>query len=267
MLNKLFVSTLIVILLCCNLNSEEKIKLIDGIPYGILKQVFIIKYENNNKYGTCFVIDVDNKQYIITAKHIIGEISDNEKIKIYSEINGAKWQNFKVKPIYHDDEDIDIIALATDSLITPKVSFEVSGGSIGLGQDVFFLGFPYAFDKNIGEKILRNFPFVKKGIFSLVTQTNNGNPIFFIDAHNNQGFSGGPVIFSTTNNNLSILAVISGFISKPRPIYRIKTETNSKTEESKPNFYVIENSGILIAYSIQPIIDAIKKNPIGFPIK
>jgi len=268
MLNKSFLSIIIFTLFSCNLVSEEKIKLLNGIPYGLLKQVYLIKHEKTGKGGTCFVIDIDNKQYIITAKHILGKISNNETVKLYSEILGSKWQDYQVKPIYHPDKEIDIIALATNRLVTPKVSFEIEGGSVLMGQEVYFLGFPYAFDTNIGEGFRKNYPFIKKGVFSLVANTKKGNPIFFIDAHNNEGFSGGPIIYSNLSDNksLHILGIVSGYIHKKKPLYQFKKISDKDIKEVKTKFFVKENSGILISYGIQPILEAIRKNPIGFSL-
>ena len=55
--------------------------------------------------------------------------------------------------------------------------------------------------------------FMKKGIFSATTNE-NGAVVFFLDGHNNPGFSGGPVVYRDLNQSgapvFYVAAVVSG---------------------------------------------------------
>lgn len=201
---------------------------------NILQRVLLIKYKKS--MGTSFTIEVDGKQYLITAKHVLNTLTREDEIEIFKD---KKWQKLKVFPIFCKDNDVDIIALSFNlKNITPIMNIEVGGAGLTVGQDVYFLGFPYGFiadsyDLNNGYP----FPFAKKGIVSAMDFSNFK---LFIDAHNNRGFSGGPVFFVTSNKfDVHVCGVAHGFI-----------EDNKETGE---------NSGIGIVYQIKPIVDAVKE--------
>ena len=119
-----------------------------------------------------------------------------------------------------------------------------------IGQDVYFLGYPF-FDnpiKYLPEDINNKYPlpFVKKGIISKAESR-----VFFIDGHNNFGFSGGPVIFWNHQNKChQILGVISSYLTH-------SGEVKLQPTASEKLFY-LENSGIALAYDVKYAVDIIK---------
>ena len=129
-------------------------------------------------------------------------------------------------------------------------------GNIILGQEVYFLGFPYGLNTNMGE-LNRNFPvpFIKKAILSAVYGKLD---LLFLDGHNNPGFSGGPVVFSQGRapaNAFSVAGVISGYRESTQPVYRAGEATA---------FESAYNTGIICAYGIRHVIRLIDQNSIGF---
>jgi hypothetical protein len=102
--------------MCC----AEVVKLQRAVPYGILSRVFQIRYGNVS--GSSFVIDVDSKQYIITARHILPKAKDGDSAELY--ISG-NWHPLIIKLIYPKDDKIDIVALAADHLIAPKMPINI----------------------------------------------------------------------------------------------------------------------------------------------
>jgi len=238
-----------------------------GIPGGLLTYIFPIKYKNIG--GTCFVIDVDNRQYIITARHICHNIKDGDTIQLY--IN-QEWYDVAIKPLFPKSDTVDIVALAANRLIMPKMEFDIGVENLMLGQDVYFLGFPFL-DFKLGSKfngsVTTLFPFVKKGICSALP----GEGIIYLDGHNNPGFSGGPVIFSNYfKNHLQIAGVVSGYKNNDNPVMikeiedRSQSQVREKQQKKKIVPYVAENTGIIVTYSIGYIMEAIRANPIGFPL-
>jgi hypothetical protein len=156
---------------------------------NILTRTFAIKY--GDLFGTAFTTEVDNKQYLITAKHIFPDNEDINSIEIYHE---KQWKLVKVKPIIcYDDSSYDVIALAPNIQISETLPLDIGLGNIIISQEVFFLGFPY-FLKTDSENINLGFPisFVKKAILSAL---NIEDGILYLDGYNNPGFSGGPVVF------------------------------------------------------------------------
>jgi len=68
-----------------------------------------------------------------------------------------------------------------------------------IGQDVFFLGFPYNYDSLLQQSPFGNtpIPFVKKACMSAIIKSGE-DILLLLDGHNNPGFSGGPVCFSAS---------------------------------------------------------------------
>jgi S1-C subfamily serine protease len=221
------------------------------ITTNILQRVFFLKYKDST--GTAFTVDVDGKQYLITAKHVVDGIMQNDLIEIFY---NNRWKKIKVKPIKCGNDQADIIVLIIPFSLSPP--FEIIANSEGmfLSQDMYFLGYPYQqiFEDN---GVNRNFPlpFVKKGILSATTHDNEGNLIIYLDGHNNPGFSGGPIVFQNIEEDkLHIAGVISAYRTQYDPVIVNGTKTG---------LAVMSNAGIVLGYDIKPAIDAIKKNSIG----
>ena len=218
------------------------------ITANILTRTFKIEYEKGQ--GTCFTIDVDNRQYIVTARHAVESFTGQGTIRIMHE---EKSKDLQVKLIGHGEDDIDISVLSAEFLISPTLPLTPTADRLMFGQDVYFLGFPYnlAGDET-GSWLNRNFPlpFVKKAIVSQMSKTH-----IFLDGHNNPGFSGGPVIFNQDlkKENLSVAGVVSGYHYQKEPVYKTKEQIG----------YYEYNTGIMVVYNIQHALDLIHQNPVG----
>ncbi len=207
--------------------------------------------------GTCFTIDVEDRQYIVTARHVVESVTDHIKI-----LRDETWKNLSIKLVGHGEGDIDISVLATDLQLSPAYPWPTTMDRIGLAQDVYFLGFPYGLANDAGH-LNRNFhaALVKKGILSAIW-TDNGIRKLLLDGHNNPGFSGGPVVFQPLENQykkleLVVAGVVSGYRFEQSPVYMGDTQTP---------FGYRENTGIIIAYDIAYAVDLIRQNPIGFEL-
>jgi len=62
------------------------------VSTNILQRTFCIKY--NEKIGTCFTIDDNGKQYIVTAKHLVEGIADSGTILIFHE---NQWKELIIR--------------------------------------------------------------------------------------------------------------------------------------------------------------------------
>ena len=159
----------------------------------------------------------------------------------------------------HCEGNVDISVLAADIRISPKHPLPTTTGGITLGQDVYFLGFPYGLTSEIGE-LNQNFPLplVKKAILSAFYPATK---LLLLDGHNNPGFSGGPVVFSEVGkpaNQLSVAGVISGYHPRMKSVYLEGKRTPLEFEY---------NTGIIVAYGIKHAVDLIRQNPIGFNLR
>jgi len=253
--------------------GAEEVKIIaGGIPFGILGRVFPFKYKNST--GTCFVIDIDGRQYVIAAKHCAPGIKNGDSVQLHMK---NEWFTFVIRPIFPLNEKTDIVALAADRLIVPKMEILVGAGDMILGQTAYFLGFPHlpptpylALSTKFQEWHL---PFIKNATISTLELNPDDGNILYLDGHNNPGFSGGPVIIANHHKQetLQIVGVVSGYANQNIPVQLAElkespSEDQKMGKETKLIPYVPENSGIIVAYSIIEIIKAIGANPIGLPL-
>ena len=224
------------------------------VPSNALTRTFRIKY--GQSYGTCFTVDIDNRQYIVTAKHVANGISPSASIEIF---HTNQWHRVDTSLVGEARGEIDVTVLAIPLQLSPTHPLPASDEDIYFGQDIYFLGFPYNLFTDLGE-INRNFPipFIKKGIVSSITSANDGVRRYFLDGHNNPGFSGGPVVFAPPGQqSYRVAAVISGYRYENEPIY---------AGDQATQLAYLYNTGIIIAYGIQHAVDLIHMNPIGFDL-
>jgi hypothetical protein len=226
------------------------------ITANIYNRVFFIKA---SQYGTAFTIEVDDREYLVSARHLFESPGETKSIKLMYD---KRWLDVPVELVGACRGEIDITVFASALSLTPK-EFEVPPTSAGatLGQDVYFAGFPYKMWTNLGSVMTnRPAPFIKKGTLSSAFDFSDGIRRIYVDAINNEGFSGAPLVFSKVGrpmNELSFLGVVSGFKTEYEPVLCQDGEPNGMT--------VAYNTGFLLAYGIEHAVDLIRSNPIGKP--
>jgi hypothetical protein len=247
--------------------TAELITLGDGVPIGMLDRIFPIRA--GTRAGTCFVIDVDEQQYLVTARHLVAGIKPGAKVEIFR--NGI-WRPIVFQPVFPENQKIDAVALVLDTVLAPKLDLPVGAAGIILGQKVFFLGFPFGLASRSKDR--NDFiPFVKAGILSAIDYGDKQTPIVYVDGHNNPGFSGGPIIFANHNDRdrLQIAALVSGYRNQPTEVVDV-TVPDSKSSESEENNssqtktkkvqIVLENTGIVIGYQLNQLVEAIRASSV-----
>ena len=210
--------------------------------------------------GTAFTIDIDERQYLITAKHLIEDMDGNFEIRIFHD---GDWKDIPVTLVGHCKGKIDISVLATKIRLSPSHPLTPSSAGMALGQDVYFLGFPYGLGSELGQ-LNRNFPvpFVKKAIVSSFVTGDDGIQFVFLDGHNNPGFSGGPVVFKNLGeSDYNVAGVISGFRYEKEQVYE------DESEERERGLFFKYNTGLVISHEIRHAKAVIEANPIGCRIK
>jgi Trypsin-like peptidase domain len=215
---------------------------------NVLSRVFHIKYDDSE--GTCFTIDVDYRQYIVTAKHVVPNLKTGDYVLFY---RNGQWLKTVATLIGHSEAaDISVFS------ITAKLGglpLEPSTHNIRYGQDLYFLGFPYGIKSEMGA-INRDFPvpLVKKAILSAFIQ-GEGSHVMLLDGNSNPGFSGGPVIFiEDGTRSYKIAGVISGYRYDWADTIIDGTLTPMKSRV---------NTGIIIAHDISHALGLIRANPVG----
>jgi S1-C subfamily serine protease len=217
------------------------------ITANFIHRTFRIKC--GDSVGTGFTVDVDGKQYLVTAKHVVQAFGTSAQLEVFG--NGA-WFIVPATLVAHGAEGLDVSVLApTASMSPPNLPVMASSDGLTYGQDVYFLGFPYGvLSRIIFGDTGHPLPLVKKALFSTFA-----GDIYLLDGHNNPGFSGGPVVFARSGGiPTSIAAVVSGYRFSPEPVFFAEAETD---------LFFRENTGIIITYKIETAIALIRSNPIG----
>ena len=203
--------------------------------------------------GSAFTIDHGGKQYLVTARHVVEGIASGERISVVHE---KRWKTVDANVVGIGEGEVDVAVLACPQQLSPTHPFEPDGYGFFLGQQVYFLGFPFGWESG-GEHINNGLPlpFVKAGVISAVPVDGD----IYIDAHVNIGFSGGPVVFSPPGAQvvLRVAGVVVGYPRCYQPVV---------DERGNPVAHALENPGLVRAISIQRVVALIDANPIGFAL-
>lgn len=217
----------------------------------VIDRVFKISLDDEGE-GTGFALDIDGKQYLITAKHVLG-ITAPSYIRIYHD---DCWKRVFATPVGSSNVDVAVFSLPM-LIAHPDMILPAEPGGFIMAQDVYFAGFPLGlFTEGIESPFPT--PLIKKAIIS-GKQAGGLETPFYLDGHVNPGFSGGPVFLKQKNHQKFVISmIISSFEGTREPVFN--------NDKEHPNLTVIANSGIIHALSISNAISLIKENPIGFPI-
>lgn len=205
----------------------------------------VFKIYSCSMMGSGFILEHKGHNFLITAKHLFEKKGYPKSTDIYIESEKGKIK-IENEIFYHSDNHIDIAVIKTNFFEGTnflKINYTMTG--MMLSQDVFLLGFPYGLDNKLHN--LNNgypVPIVKKGAISGIDKD-----VFLIDWDNNQGFSGGPVVYRKPeglgySDDMRIAGVIISYI--PHQIY-----------QDENNNVINENSGIGIAVKINRVLEII----------
>jgi S1-C subfamily serine protease len=220
------------------------------ITANVLQRTYQLRFGDHQ--GSGFTLDVDGHQYLITAKHLVDGIKDKSALFIRQ---GGRWDLLNVTRIPGIPDEVDIAVLLPGRQVSLPLPLEAHSDGILLGQELYFLGFPYdladsAFALFDGSPV----PFAKKGICAAFYRAHPDKPgsgILALDAINNPGFSGGPVLVQDAPNRLHVCAVVASYRYQPEPVFQHDKPTSDLT--------VHANTGIMFAYAIDYALEAIHR--------
>lgn len=230
-----------------------------AVTANALQRTFHIKH--GESAGTCFAIDHGDRQYLITAKHVVEGMSGVGRPATVELFHQKRWKVLDVTVVGEAEGNIDIVVFAPAMQVAPSHPLPPTTEGAMLGQDAYFLGFPFGLRADIGA-LNREFPLplVKKAVLSAMLDEPDGTEIWLLDGFNNPGFSGGPVLFAPDRRQpfqYNVGAVLSGYRYEESSILVGGTETPLKSRH---------NTGIIIAHSIRHAMSIIEDNPIGFEL-
>ena len=223
-----------------------------------------VQIRMGNSIGTACVIDRSDRQYLVTARHVVEGIRPRDNIEISFE---QKWHPIEIEVVGLGKGEIDVAVLAGTIQLAPTHLLEASLAGMTYGQLVYFLGFPFGWSGG-GEEINdgRPLPFVKSGIVSTL-YSNESTGLFYIDGYGNRGFSGGPVVFVPNNRSPSETTPykLAGIVANyPIPLQSRRPIVDKQHKEL--DAYFVENPGLVAAVNISRVTDLIDSNPIGFKL-
>lgn len=225
------------------------------ITSNVIHRTFRLKWGDG--LGTCFTIDVEGRQYLVTARHLVRDLGEGTTARIELFHEGEwKWANVHVA--WLSDPRADAAILAAEVQLSPNLNLEPNTRDMVLGQQVYFCGFTDLAPQGL-EDINRGFPvpLVRQGI--LAGWVNEGGiETLVIDGHNIQGFSGGPVVFQPPGTrDFRVAGVVAGYHALRRPVF---------LDGNKTDYYVKDNVGLVVAHSFEAGVQHVTANPTGFEI-
>jgi hypothetical protein len=154
------------------------------ISANFIHRVFRIRF--GDSIGTAFTIDIEGRQYLVTARHVVPDLVNDQVTPAISVFSNGEWLPMTAHLVGHSPGVIDVSVLSPGVRLTPpELPVQVSGDGAFYGQEVFFLGFPYNF---LGDVVFTDrgypLPFVKRATLSCLARD-----AYFLDGHNNPGFS------------------------------------------------------------------------------
>lgn len=246
-----------------------------GMPmYGIWSRVRMVR--SKSLRGTIFSVDVDKREYWITAKHLVtGTMRPpfasltNKSVSL--ELRDPNSRAEKWVPItfaiVDTEQDVDVVVLASPTpLLAPGVpSPSLDSAELSWGGDCEFLGFPYegGWLTVFGNGTDHVMPYVKRCTVSALSGP--GAKFWFLDGTFNDGFSGGPLVCGTGDQE-TICGVISDYQPDSAGIGASHGETSNGVQQGAvkaPGETANVNAGFIIAYDIKYAVEAIHKSPIG----
>lgn len=219
------------------------------VTANVLTRVFPFRY--GDAIGSSFTVEVDGRQYLLTARHLVSGLRDDGSIELH---RNGEWNRLKIKRLPVEPSAADIAVLVLPSVLPQTLPIDLGEAGLILSEELYFLGFPYGLTfPGALQASGFPFPFVKRGICSAFGPV-NGTRYVFLDGHNNPGFSGGPIVRSRPNSTPTIIAVVAGFRHADEAVLK----------EGKPTeYYYRANTGIVVGTSVTHAADAIRKRPIG----
>jgi hypothetical protein len=208
--------------------------------------------------GSAFTIEVDGRQYLVTARHNLGNFGAAGEIELW--LNG-RWSRAGVRAIYPVKESVDVAALDLGRTLTVTYPLEPTSVGLTLGQQVYFLGFPFGLGTAGPEALPTGFgqiPFLKSGIVSAFDTRDPQATVLYLDGQNNPGFSGGPIVFwHAESRRFRVAGVVGGYRNESLPV--LKRRDLAKPDARAYNdLYTRANSGIVVGYDIRHAVQAIR---------
>jgi len=214
-------------------------------PTGnVISRVYQIRF--NGTTATAFLLDYEDRQYFVTARHVMESAGDGATTSVELQGLAELWKSYSVTVLLGKNKCIDVAVLVPNEKKVMAVDPIPYPYTFAFGQEAYFLGFPYGFYTSIGNQgavalIKHAYISAKVSCTAIYKDGDKDEEFILLDGFNNPGFSGGPIVapdmFSPFTNmrQQKLIGVISGFV-----------EASSA------------NTGIIIATPIEKVVELVK---------
>lgn len=218
-------------------NLKEKIK---EVKQSIVAIGFSPSKEEISIIGSGFAVSDDGK--IISAAHLYNQLNSeqisNLKANVMVEVMGNELERYKwipIKLIDKDDKnDVAVFQLQDHKDTLLKKLDLADSEQVEIGQEVYFIGFPYAaqlINDGFGLTLI-----VNKGIISNIKRDglneNHKRNWIIVDAISNPGNSGCPLIDVETNKVIGVMTI--AFRTKSRTVQNLDIREPMHIAGAKP---------------------------------
>lgn len=209
----------------------------------------VLEIQTSVKSGTAFTIDHGGAQYLVTARHLLPPSEAHPQVQVSNRHVGSLDLRLDLLPVDPDTADVAVSLLPGP--ITSDLPLPATSNGLVFSQRLFFLGFPYGLAIEGRGEPRERLAFIKGALFSAMA-TVDGAHLLYLDAFNNPGFSGGPVVgFSSQNRQLQVCGVVANYRTEAEPIYQGRDSLTAMS--------VRANTGIMIATDIEHATAAIDR--------
>lgn len=189
-------------------------------PTGnVLSRVYQLKF--NGGIGTAFVLDYEDRQYFVTARHIMESAADGATASVELQGFDEPMKARQVTVLLGKNKCVDVAVLVPSEKRVNAAEPIQYTYAFAFGQEAYFLGFPYGLFTSInqgGAVALIKHAYVSARVrcTAIYRDGDADQEFLLLDGFNNPGFSGGPIVapdmFSTFTNirQQKLIAVVSG---------------------------------------------------------
>jgi S1-C subfamily serine protease len=232
---------------------------VDAQPTGnVLTRVYQVRF--NGSTATAFLLDYEDRQYFVTARHVVESAGEKATVEMLGP-SSKDWTSYPVTVLKGENKCVDVAILVPNDKKLSNAEPIPYQYTFALGQEVYFLGFPYGLYTTFGDQggvalIKHAYLSARVSCSAIYPDGDKDEMLLLLDGLSNLGFSGGPVIapdmFSPFTNIRAqkLIGVISGFRNENSPL-RIGGNV-------VPNASTTTNTGIIIATPIEPAVELIK---------
>ncbi len=245
----------VLVVAACLLSLSYSPRLYTQVTVASVEAVYEISPTQDHKEtATTFLVEANGKAEWVTARHVFERTSYPAKTTVFIDQAG-EWKAANVGVIYSPVYDLAILHWPEMPEVAKGFPICDPKDSIGFETTLYFLGFPFGQSTDsVGGTLPPNLPLVKRAwLAGSQAMGFKSHPIMVLDAINNYGFSGGPIIrFSASVQPFQacLVAVTVGFHGESEPVSSEGKETGAR---------VLYNTGLMYGVPADAILETLAK--------